>query len=200
MTTMESKTRLTRQPEYDEVKFTELVLFIAEKMEDEPSFGATMLNKVLFYSDFWHYADTGVPITGAVYQRLRNGPAPPRLLPVQAELIRNGEARLRQVGMGRFVQKRLIADRAPDLSVFTAAEIAYVQNVIDECKEHSATAISHISHTMPAWKITRPGETIPYEAVFIYDGPVTADDEKTAERLLDELGPHMERAGALGMR
>jgi hypothetical protein len=57
----------------------------------------------------------GKPVTGQDYQRLPNGPAPRRLLPVQNELIQNGEAVPQICDCHGYVQKRLIALREPKL-------------------------------------------------------------------------------------
>src|SRR5215467_9574991 len=68
-------------------KFKELILYIASHSEDDPAFGATKLNKLLFFADFITYLRLGHPITGQEYQRLENGPAPRRMLPAKAELL-----------------------------------------------------------------------------------------------------------------
>ena len=52
---------------FNEGKFKELVLYIASRCERDPTFGAVKLNKELFFSDFWAYAEFGEPITGAEY-------------------------------------------------------------------------------------------------------------------------------------
>ena len=54
----------------------ELILFIADRCEDEPTFGATKLNKILFYADFLSYALYGEPIAGVTYRKLERGPVP----------------------------------------------------------------------------------------------------------------------------
>ena len=74
---------------YDEHKFTELVLHVAARLQDDHSGGATKLNKVLFFADFAHVRRTGAPITGAAYQKLDHGPAVRRLRPVRDRLVRS---------------------------------------------------------------------------------------------------------------
>ena len=48
---------------YDERKFTELVVYVAARLQSDRSGGATKLNKVLFFADFAHVRRTGRPIT-----------------------------------------------------------------------------------------------------------------------------------------
>src|SRR6266498_2034018 len=71
-------------PEMDcEERLREMILYICAKCADDPAFGATKLNKILWFSDFLAYFQRGVPITGVAYQRLSRGPAPKRLVPVR---------------------------------------------------------------------------------------------------------------------
>ncbi|MFA5885459.1 MAG: Panacea domain-containing protein [Acidimicrobiia bacterium] len=77
---------------YDEAKLTELVLLVADRLRDDRAGGATKLNKVLSFADFAHCRRTGHSITGAEYQKLPQGPAPRRLLPIRDRLLRGGGA------------------------------------------------------------------------------------------------------------
>ncbi len=61
---------------YDEGKFTEAVLYVAKRLEQDPAGGAMKLNKVLFHADFGHMRAHGRTITGATYQKLRSAPPP----------------------------------------------------------------------------------------------------------------------------
>ena len=55
---------------YNERKFTELILLVAERLRSDLSGGATKLNKVLFFAEFIHVRRTGRPISGAEFQKL----------------------------------------------------------------------------------------------------------------------------------
>src|SRR5437660_6974881 len=63
------KMPLRKWPE-NEVRYKELVLYICQKCATDQKFGATKLNKILYFSDFLAYAELGEPITGFEYQRL----------------------------------------------------------------------------------------------------------------------------------
>lgn len=153
--------------EFDEHKFGELMLYIADRSVDDPDFGATKLNKILFFSDFMAYEQFGKSITGAVYQRLDHGPAPRHLLPVQAELIRNRDAFITPVSRYNFTQKRLTALRECDLSLFSSEEIALVSQVMDALQGKNAAQVSAISHRFDGWKLADDGEDIPYFTVYL---------------------------------
>lgn len=151
------------KPAYNEAKLAELIVYVAAKCEKHERFGATKLNKILFYSDFTSYLERGIPITGAEYQRLKYGPAPVRLLPVQGDLVRSGAVVNREsVVPGGSLEKRLIPLRPADLDLFDAKDIAIVDHVIDLFQHHSAVAVSELSHRLPCWKLAADGERIPY--------------------------------------
>lgn len=180
---------------YDEQKFAELVLYVAERMAEERLFGATVLNKVLYFSDFIHYAQYGEPITSADYMHLPHGPAPRRMIPVQQELVAQGDAAVQERQVGAYMQKRLVPLRDPNLSLFGGTEIGVVENVIASIRGRSASAVSELSHGMIGWKVTPEHETIPYESIFLYHGPVTAEDEKKAGEIAHDLAGQLAAAG-----
>ncbi len=180
---------------YDEEKLGELMLYVAGRMSQDPSFGATKLNKVLFFADFFHYAQHGTAITGAEYQKLRYGPAPRQLVPVQRSLTSTGAALIRRSEAGPYAQKRLTPLRDADLSRFTGTEIAIVDEIISCLTGRTATEVSDISHLMVGWKIAAEGETIPYDSVFLYDGPLTDSDYRFAKQIAERLRPELEGAG-----
>ena len=164
-------------------KLRELVLYIARKSESDPRFGATKLNKILFYADFLAYLQLGKPITGADYQKLEHGPAPRRLLPLQKEMESKEEGVLvDRIFCGR-KQKRLMAMREPDLSDFTGEEIALVDEILEICKGANATDLSEATHGLTAWRAFQKGESIPYTTVFIDDRPLTKAEREYAVEL-----------------
>jgi Protein of unknown function (DUF4065) len=180
---------------YDERRFSELMLYVASRMADESSFGATMLNKVLCFSDFLHYARYGDSITGAEYMRLPYGPAPRPLKRVQNDLIGSGQAACQEQTVGAYVQKRLVPLRDPDLSLFSGTEIAMVDQIITQLRGRSAVSVSDLSHGMLGWQVAPEHETIPYESIFLYAGPVTESDEKKAREIADDLREQLDAAG-----
>ena len=167
----------------NEAKFKELILYISQMCADDPTFGATKLNKILFYSDFLAYANLGEAITYFDYQRLANGPAPRRLLPIRDQMIEDGELGIQEVPLrSGNIQKRTVNLRPPDLSVFNAKEIAQVDEVIRALENVKAEDVSELSHRMLGWKLVGDGESIPYQTVFLSNRPL---DETEVERGLE---------------
>lgn len=171
----------------DDRKFMELVLFIAQRSEGDSNFGATKLNKLLFYSDFLAYANLGRAITNHRYQRLPKGPAPRAMLPIlkQMESARM-IARAERTHYGK-VQKRVVALRDPDLSLFSAQEIMLVTDLISEFHGKNATDVSEFSHRFRGWQLAEPGEDIPYQMALVRFGRPTDADRQHALAHGDEL-------------
>jgi hypothetical protein len=148
-------------------KFRELLLYVATRSEGDPHFGATKLNKILFYADFWAYKKLGKPITGQPYQRLGRGPAPKKLLPVTRKMEKAGDCAWVVRDHFGLPQKRLVALRAPDLSRFSGEEISIVDSVLRELEPFNATEVSELSHRFLGWQLARDKEEIPYSTVFL---------------------------------
>jgi hypothetical protein len=173
--------------EFDEQKFAELMLYVADRSVDDPDFGATKLNKILFFSDFSAYEKFGKSITGAIYQKLDHGPAPRHLLPIQAELIRKSHACITPVSRYSFTQKRFTALRESDLNVFSNEEIALVSQIIDTLQGKNAVQVSEMSHRFDGWKLADDGEEIPYFTVFLQPPQLTAEAVEKGMTVAKEL-------------
>lgn len=168
----------------NERKFRELVLYISQKCASDPMFGATKLNKVLFYSDFLAYANLGQPITGFEYQKLPNGPVPRRLLPVRDKMVEQNELGIQEVLLKNgYIQKRTVNLRPPDLRTFSAQEISLVDQVIEALGDASAGAVSELSYRQIGWIVADDGETIPYSTVCLSNEPLTETETRRAQEL-----------------
>lgn len=167
-------------------RLRELIVYISDICEDDPTFGATKLNKILFHADFRSFARNGKPITGQEYQRLERGPAPKGLLPERRKLERDGSIRIRKTDYHGRIQHRLIPLRNADLTVFSGQEIAWVDEIIKELWGKSAEEVSDESHGI-AWRTRHDGDLIPYEASFLSEEPVTPGDISRTELLARRL-------------
>ena len=107
-----------KQPDFNEHKFRELILHVARQSQDDPRFGATKLNKLLFYIDFGSYRMLGAPVTGATYQHLPAGPAPRQFLAERRYLVDSGDAAIEICDYFTGTQARIVPQRDPDMSLF----------------------------------------------------------------------------------
>jgi hypothetical protein len=168
-------------------RLRELILYISEKCCDDPSFGATKLNKILFFSDFISYFETGKPITGAAYMKLPQGPAPKRLVPIRENMKKQGEIAVSEIQCGPYTKNQIIPNRRAKLSQFNAEEIANVERVIKALWGHTASAVSKISHQR-AWRIAEDNKLIPYEAALLSDEPTTDYEINRTKELAHQYG------------
>ena len=169
----------------DEERLAELILHIANKCETDPTFGAIKLNKLLWWADFLSYARYGEPITGTEYYRLERGPAPRRLVPVRNNLVASGAAIVREHHRFNKIQKRLVPLREAQYDLFTARQIALIDELIDAYWDKSAREMSEESHGK-AWEIARDRQSIPYEAIFLSDDPTYPSDVRRTHELAEE--------------
>jgi Protein of unknown function (DUF4065) len=169
----------------DDNKFRALILYICLRSEGDGPFGAVKLNKELFLSDFDAYLLMGHPITGEEYQALDQGPAPRKIVPVLRDMEDRGDVATRQDSYFGLVQKRTLALREPDLSVFKPEEIALVDGIIIKWWGRTAKEISLAPHEFIGWRAAKIGETIPYAAALV--------DTREPTKSEWERGKHLEQ-------
>ena len=149
---------------YNRDKFRELVVYVASKCADDPAFGDTHFNKVLFFSDAFALQHLGHSITGSRYQKLKYGPAALALLPVREEMEEAGDVHVEMAGRRRVTRTEL----HPDTDLFTKQELELVDEVIALMTGKWATTVSEESHlNSPGWNLVEIGEDIPLESQLI---------------------------------
>lgn len=175
---------------YDESKLKELILYIAKECENDVFFGATKLNKILFFADFMSYAKTGEAITGAQYMAIEYGPVPKRMLPIREEMILDGSIKLERQGS----QERVIAVKACEYE-FAPSERAFIDNVIEWLRDKDATSVTDLSHSLLGYQagwaetlITGVNAIIPYDAIFVSNAPPNENELKEGLALAGQHG------------
>src|SRR5690606_3540341 len=63
-------------PEFSSTKFKQIFLYILEKCAGKPNVGETVLNKLLYFSDFNYYELYEEHLSGLKYRKLPYGPVP----------------------------------------------------------------------------------------------------------------------------
>jgi uncharacterized phage-associated protein len=170
---------------YD-AKLAELILYVSSRSEEDPTFGAIKLNKILFFADFLFFARHRRPITNQEYMALPMGPAPRHLVPVRAQLEEAQALAIQKRTVYGREQQRPIALREPDLSAFSGEEIAMVEYAISQLWGKTAAEVSELSHAFDGWKLAEEKETIPFETVFLSERPLTAAESEFARSLVED--------------
>ena len=186
---MPATTHPTR--EFSRSRFRELILHCALKSETHRFFGATKLNKCLFYADFLAYRALGSSITGAEYLALEHGPAPRQLVTEREDMLKDQDIAIQH----RARQQRVVALREPDLGDFSGAEIAIVDQVIDALRPLDAGDVSDWSHAFLGWKAARAESeatgrqvVIPYSTALVSNDPLDEFQESHGLDLATKYG------------
>jgi hypothetical protein len=165
-----------------------MVLYVAARCQDAERFGVVKLNKIVVFADFTAFARTGSPISGVEYMREKNGPVPRKMKPVLAQLERERSIAIAQVPIFGKTEHRVLPLREPNLDLFTPWDIAIIDEVIAMAWDKNGTELSDFSHGR-AWEVAgESGVTIPYEAAFISDRPLTAADIARTRELNRRFG------------
>lgn len=167
-------------------KLGELILYISKLCEEDKKFGATKLNKILFYSDFLSYRHYGKAITNHIYQKLERGPAPRSLLPIRNKLIEDEALAIQKADYHGRGQDRTLALRQPKLDIFTPQEIDLINQIVKDLWDYDGTEVSELSHEFIGWKVAKEKEEIPYQVALLnFDKPT--EEEVDYGKSLDEF-------------
>jgi hypothetical protein len=174
----------------DENKLAELILYVAEKIRGDPTGGATKLNKVLYFAEVGHIRAHGLPITGAQYRKLPNGPAPRFLRQIRTRLIEEERAKLLPDDYFGRTMDRLIPLVAARTEMFSDAEVESVEKVIKALWGKSAKWVSDLSHEEPGWQLVDDDEDIPLCTAYLPKDPhrLTPAGEERRRQLAVEWG------------
>lgn len=150
-------------------RLVQLILHVCKRNEEARFFGRIKLNKIIWKADFESFAKRGVPLTGAAYQRLAQGPALRCMKPLLREMLERGilEERKRNFGSGK-VEQRPIARVPADLHWFSAEDLRFVDGSIAHYWNMTGTETSDDSHGM-AWSTRCDGDDMPYETAYLSD-------------------------------
>jgi uncharacterized phage-associated protein len=151
---------------FNKIKYENVLLYILKNCSAKPSFGRTVLYKLLYFSDFNFYELYEKPLTGETYRRIDHGPAPTHITEVLTSLKKQNKVRHIRINYFGHVQDKYIPAVDPDLSKLMAEEIKTIDEVISKLSDMNATQISEYSHEDIPFKSSSEREKIDYELVF----------------------------------
>lgn len=165
---------------FDEEKFKQVLHYIISKVGTLDNVGKTVLYKMLYFSDFDFYELNEAPITGEVYLKLKNGPAPSNFNLAIPQLEKEGKIKKVEARYGSFRQIKFFSLCKPELSLLNANELQLIEKVINKLASMTASQISSYSHDDMPWKATKDNEEIDYELVF-YRSPAFSVSEENVQ-------------------
>jgi putative zinc finger/helix-turn-helix YgiT family protein len=140
-------------------KLYNLILYFTKNGEFK-----TKLNKLLFYTDFKHFKEYLVSVTGLKYAHLPYGPVPDNYEMYYASMLSAGLAEIKEdFNYNGYPVERFKAIKNPELNVFSPSELRIMASVMEIFKDYSAIRIEEISHEEAGYKQTKNSEIISYE-------------------------------------
>lgn len=122
----------------------------------------TKLAKLMWLSDFLHFAECSISITGAVYARLPYGPAPHRYPFLLASLEELGMIVVQVEEAGKHVGDVVQLAGPPQERALGASELSAIERVARRYGAPSSTELSELSHQERIWVERADGDIIPY--------------------------------------
>lgn len=175
---------------FDREKFRAVVHYICAN-SDPDELGNVKLHKILYFADMLHFMSAGEPLTGVDYLKQRFGPVARHLTQSLKKLEAEGAIRIEAEDYFGYEKKKYISLKPPAYS-FTNHEVRLLKDVIDFVRDHSAKAISELSHD-EAWKAAEMGERIPYAAALgLIPDEITEKDREGALLEAASLRPQIE--------
>ena len=163
-------------------RLKELILYIAEKLKDDPNFGRTKLAKIIYFADMDSFRLHRRPVTGSAWIRMPYGPLPKDYLPILDELKAGGRIVESEREYFDYTQKRIEALSETTAGLFDETELGVVDSVIQKFADWNAVGLSERSHGV-AWRLTKEGQRIPYEYSLYSDEPLTEEEVQHARKL-----------------
>jgi len=129
-----------------------VVLYLTKHLKTSKLF----LNKVLFYTDFLHFKNHQISLTGARYIPLKYGPCPDQYDAIYSMLINKGFLKESKNYIYECTQD-------PDLNLFDDNEIKTLEKIISTCEQLGLNKIYDLSHQEQGYSKTGECSFINYE-------------------------------------
>lgn len=163
-------------------RLKELILYIADKLKDDPNFGRTKLAKIIYFADMESFRMHRRPVTGTAFIRMTHGPLPKNFLNTLDELKEEGRIVEIEREYFDYTQKRIVVRSGTSADLFSEAELGVVDGIIQKFRDWNAVGLSEKSHGV-AWRLTGEGKPVPYEYALFSDEPLTEAEMAHAKDL-----------------
>ncbi|OQX71403.1 hypothetical protein B6D52_01675, partial [Candidatus Parcubacteria bacterium 4484_255] len=150
-------------------KFKQVLLYILNKIGGKPNIGETVLHKLLYFIDFDYYEKFEENLMGATYIKNHHGPTSIELGEILKEMQRQGEIEAVKSQYFKYLQKKYLPRKRPNLDMLSAREIEHIDGVLARLSDKNAAEIENYSHEDIPWKSAQNGKPLSYESVFYRD-------------------------------
>jgi hypothetical protein len=131
-------------------KVTNMIAFFANHLQPFK----TMMNKLLFYADFYHFKNSGFAISGLTYKAIQKGPVPINYETLLDKAIEKKKVRLELVDFGEYYGEKFVGvdENTFDETVFNESELKSLKSIANYFKNDTVKTIVNKSHDEKAWK------------------------------------------------
>ncbi len=150
-------------------KFKQVLLYVLNKAGGKPNVGETVLHKLLYFIDFDYYEKFEENLMGATYIKNHHGPTSIELGTIIKEMQEQGELEAVKSQYFKYLQKKYLPRKRPNLDILSAREIEHIDDVLARLSDKNATEIENYSHEDIPWKSAQDGKPLSYESVFYRD-------------------------------
>lgn len=150
-------------------KFKQVLLYVLNKVGGKPNVGETVLHKLLYFIDFDYYEKFEENLMGATYIKNHHGPTSVELGEIMKEMQKRGEIEAVKSQYFKYLQKKYLPRKRPNLDILSAQEIEHIDDVLARLSDKNAAEIENYSHEDIPWKSARDGKPLSYESVFYRD-------------------------------
>ncbi|MCX6054388.1 MAG: DUF4065 domain-containing protein [Chloroflexi bacterium] len=145
---------------FDPTKLAEIIKYICFNK----NIFKTKLLKILFYSDFFHYKENGLSISGLRYAKLPRGPVPndyELILGVVQTLDKS--IQMEPVDLGDYSGEKVKVLTPPSKNILSDSEMEIIQKINEKFETFTSTELSDFSHKEEAYIETEPSKLISYK-------------------------------------
>lgn len=170
-------------------KLAQMLLYVAHRLADDQWNGKTKVHKILFFSDFEAFRQTGQSISGESYVKYDQGPFLPCLETTAAKMVYRNLAAWEPPNQWGEIRLVLRTDKIKT-DLLSRQEMAIIDSTIQRFWGWTARAVSNQSHRLFGWLTTPNGGEISYNSSFVgAPRPLTEDENAWA---LDLIGRYRE--------
>jgi len=131
-------------------KLSELIVYLGQH-PGVNNLGLTKLWKLIYFIEARAVRDFGSGLTDSDFIKYEHGPVPSRGEKLLRKLVQQGGVTTTPRQINGKTLNEVEAQRAADLSVFSAEERALIDEVCTELGRKTAVALSDLSHKEPSW-------------------------------------------------
>lgn len=146
-----------KKPDFQ--KLTEMIVFFTNQLKP----WKTMMNKLLFYSDFLMFKKTCFSMSGLQYRAINWGPVPNNYESIFEFIVNNGDVDLHRKELkNELIGEQFIpiSERKCNTNIFTELELSVLTEVLEKFKDKNTSEIVELSHKEKAWIENEKGKKI----------------------------------------